>query len=157
MQTEIFKPLGMENTRVWNRNSVEKTFKNKADDFENLDGKITEIKPTFYDGVAGDGAVFSSLNDLLKWDQFWYENPLISPENLQEAFQKTTLKNGDISSYGFGWLVTKEGMWHNGTWMGANTIIIRNIKKKRVMVILDNSANLFFDNILDELGGVDID
>ena len=157
MQTEIFKPLGMENTRVWNRNSVEKTFKNKADDFENLDGKITEIKPTFYDEVAGDGAVFSSLNDLLKWDQFWYENPLIKPENLQEAFKEVTLNNGEISTYGFGWLITEEGMWHNGTWMGANTIIIRNIKKKRVMVILDNSANLFFDNILDELGGVDID
>ena len=157
MKTEFFEPLGMENTRVWNRNSKDKTFKNKADDFENLDGKITEIKPTFYDGVAGDGAVFSSLNDLLKWDQFWYENSLISPDNLQEAFRKTTLNNGEISTYGFGWLVTEEGMWHNGTWMGANTIIIRNIKKKRVMVILDNSANLYFDKILDELGGVDID
>jgi len=157
MQTEIFEPLGMENTRVWNRNSAEKTFKNKADDFENHNGKITEIKPTFYDGVAGDGAVFSSLNDLLKWDQFWYENPLISPDNLQEAFKPVTLKNGEISSYGFGWLITEEGMWHNGTWMGANTIIIRNIKKKRVLVILDNSTNLFFDKILDELGGVEID
>ena len=93
----------------------------------------------------------------MKWDQFWYENPLLSSENLEEAFKPVTLNNGEISTYGFGWLVTEEGMWHNGTWMGANTIIIRNIKKKRVMVILDNSDNLFFDKILDELGGVTLD
>ncbi len=155
MKTEMFEPLGMENTRVWNRNSTETIFKNKADDFDLFSEKPTLLEPTFYDGVAGDGAVFSSITDLLKWDQFWYENPLISPANLQEAFKKPTLNNGEKSDYGFGWLTTENGMWHNGTWMGANTIIIRNVKKKSCTVILDNSSNLLFDKILDELGTVE--
>ncbi len=157
MQTELFEPLGMENTRVWNRNSKETGFKNKADDFELFNGKTTLLEPTFYDGVAGDGAVFSSIEDLLKWDQFWYENPLVSPPNLAEAFQKPTLNNGEKSDYGFGWMVTDNGMWHNGTWMGASTIILRNTKKKTCTVLLDNSTNLFFENILDDLGKVELE
>ncbi|MEO0338196.1 MAG: serine hydrolase domain-containing protein [Bacteroidota bacterium] len=151
MRTELFEPLGMKNTRVWNLKSQESTFINKANDFENFKGITSPIEPTFIDGVAGDGAVFSSATDMLIWDQFWYENDLISPDNLREAFVKPQLTNGKASDYGFGWMVTDNGSWHNGAWLGANTIIVRNTEKKTCMVILDNSSNIFFDKILKEL------
>lgn len=151
MQKEIFTPLGMVNTRVWNLKSEEKTFKNKADDFDNFQNKAKELKPTFLDGVAGDGAVFSSVKDMFLWDKFWYKNPLIESENLKEAFKKPILNNGKTADYGFGWLITEKGMWHNGAWLGANTIIIRNTETKNCLVILDNSSNIFFDKIIDEL------
>lgn len=151
MQKEIFTPLGMLNTRVWNLKSKDKTFKNKADDFDNFQGDTKELKPTFLDGIAGDGAVFSSAKDMFLWDKFWYENSLIEDKNLKEAFKKPTLNNGKESDYGFGWLITEKGMWHNGAWLGANTIIIRNTERKNCLVILDNSSNIFFDKIIEEL------
>ena len=151
MRTELFEPLGMKNTRVWNLKSEESTFTNKVDDFENFKGINSPIEPTFIDGVAGDGAVFSSATDMLIWDQFWYENDLISPENLKQAFVKPQLTNGKASDYGFGWMITDNGSWHNGAWLGANTMIIRNTEKKTCMVILDNSSNIFFDKILKEI------
>ncbi len=151
MQKEIFMPLGMVNTRVWNLKSKDKTFKNKADDFDGFQGNGKELKPTFLDGVAGDGAVFSSVKDMFLWDKFWYENSLIEDKNLKEAFKKPTLNNGKESDYGFGWLITEKGMWHNGAWLGANTIIIRNTERKNCLVILDNSSNIFFDKIIKEL------
>ena len=42
-------------------------------------------------------------------------------------------------------------MWHNGAWLGANTVIIRNTERKNCLVILDNSSNIFFDKIIGEL------
>lgn len=152
MKREIFDPLGMNNTRVWNLLSDELKFPNKADDFNNLKGNVTEMKPSFIDGVAGDGAVFSSANDMLIWDKFWYKNDLISEPVLKEAFKKPKLLNGEKSDYGFGWLLTEDGMWHNGAWLGANTLIIRNTNKKTCTAIFDNSSNLFFGKITQELG-----
>jgi len=153
MSKELFIPLGMVNTRVWNLKSKETTFLNKADDFENFEGIASPLESTFIDGVAGDGAVFSSSQDMLIWDAFWDKNSLLSPSNLAEAFKKPTLNNGKLSDYGFGWLVTDNGMWHNGSWLGARTIIVRNTKKKTCMVLIDNSSNVFFDEIIEELKG----
>ena len=150
MKEELFTPLEMHNTRVWNLISRE-PFKNKAEDLENFNGDLKHIEPSYIDGVAGDGAVFSSISDMLKWDHFWYENKLIPKENLQEAFKRPILNNGNQSDYGFGWIITKDGMWHNGSWLGARTIIIRNTEQKKCLVVLDNSSNLSFDKILKEL------
>lgn len=151
MKRELFDPLGMKNTRVWNLLSSESTFTNKADDFDNLKGNVAELKPTYIDGVAGDGAVFSSANDMLIWDSFWYENKLISKPLIAEAIKKPKLLNGEESDYGFGWLITDNGMWHNGSWLGARTIIVRNTKEKTCTAIFDNSSNLYFEKILEEL------
>jgi len=151
MKNELFDPLGMKNTRVWNLLSSDSTYTNKADDFDNLKGNVSELKPTFIDGVAGDGAVFSSANDMLIWDSFWNGNELINTTLLEEAFKKPKLIDGTESDYGFGWIVTENGMWHNGAWLGANTIIMRNTKEKTCTAIFDNSSNMFFDKILKEL------
>lgn len=151
MKKEIFDPLGMNNTRVWNLLSEESTFPNKADDFDNKFWNLSEREPSFIDGVAGDGAVFASVNDMLIWDSFWYENQLISQPILEQAFKKPKLLNGKESDYGFGWVITENGMWHNGVWLGARTIIMRNTNEKTCTAIFDNSSNLFFDKILKEL------
>lgn len=152
MKDNIFIPLGMDDTRVWNLISEDKTFKGKTDGFEDLAGEIREIKPTFVDGVAGDGGVFSSINDFVIWDRFWYENKLISNGNLKEAFKRPTLNNGEISNYGFGWIIINEDVvMHNGAWLAANTYFVRNTKKKTSFVLLDNSSNLFFDKIIGNI------
>lgn len=156
MNKNIFQALGMEHTRVWNLLSKEKSFVNKTVGFsyESKD-LIKAVEPTFIDGVAGDGGVFSSIYDLLKWDAFWYKNDLISPENLAEAFKKPVLNNGEISKYGFGWMVEKNGqLWHNGSWLAANSMFIRNVDKKTCFVLLDNSTNPFFNKIIKQFDTV---
>ncbi|MEM8901484.1 MAG: hypothetical protein AAGC85_25465 [Bacteroidota bacterium] len=89
--------------------------------------------------------------DMLIWDSFWYENELISQENLHEAFKEPTLLNGETSDYGFGWGITKTGAWHNGSCLGARTYISRNTQEKTVMAILDNSSNIHLDEIISTL------
>lgn len=152
MKDNIFIPLEMNDTRVWNLISEDKSFIGKTDGFEDLAGEVREIKPTFIDGVSGDGAVFSSINDFVIWDKFWYENKLISSENLKEAFKRPTLNNGEKSNYGFGWVIINEDVvMHNGAWLASNTYFVRNIKKRTSYVLLDNSSNLFFDKIIKNI------
>lgn len=151
MLESVFQPLDLQNTRVWNLNSADATFPNQVKDFGKI-GKINiPLAPSFIDGVAGDGGVFSSINDLEKWDKYWYENSLLSAENLAEAYQQPQLNDGTTSDYGFGWLLQKDAMWHNGSWLGARTIIIRNRVKQNCLVVLDNSFNRRFDRIVQEL------
>ncbi|MFP2996867.1 serine hydrolase domain-containing protein [Spongiivirga sp. MCCC 1A20706] len=151
MKVELFDPLGMKNTRVWNLLSDEKTFKNKTSSFVNFGGRKEALVPEILDGVSGDGAVFSSLDDFVIWNQFWYENNILSEETIKEAFKTPTLINAETSNYGFGWRVTPSAVMHNGSWLGARTTIIRNFELKNCLVILDNSSSLHIDRIGQEL------
>lgn len=154
MREQLFTPLGMKNTRVWNLFSAESIFPNKTKSFMNM-VKAAPLSPSWLDGVAGDGAVFSSLEDFLIWDQFWYNNDLISSEHLKEAFKMPTLTDGTISDYGFGWTVSGDDMvWHNGSWLGARTAIIRRMSNKTCLVLLDNSLNERHNDILQQINTV---
>lgn len=151
LRTAILDPLDMQGTRVWNLASTDKIFSNKADDLQNLLGNLSTLEPSFIDGVAGDGAVFSSLHDLAKWHQFWDSNELISEALMQTAQEPAQLNNGDHTQYGFGWVLASSGIWHNGKWLGANTIMMRNRVNNTALVLLDNSSNLLFDGIVEKI------
>lgn len=155
MQDALFTPLQMKNTRVWNLVSKDKYFENKTSSFDNFMGTASKLTPGVLDGVAGDGSIFSSVDDFVIWNQFWSENSLLSKETMAEAFKKPTLNNGKQSYYGFGWIVTQRvGTWHNGSWLGARTLIARNEKLKNCIVVLDNSSSKNVDLIGRELAKV---
>lgn len=150
MQENVFEPLKMNDTRVWNLVSEDDTFENKTETFSNNNGVRSAIAPDFLDGVAGDGAVFCSSSDFIKWNEFWNGNSLISDSLLAQAFVAPTLTSGEVSDYGFGWVLTDEGMWHNGSWIGAHTMFARNTKLNNCLVVLDNSDNPRIEEILDQ-------
>ncbi len=154
MQEQLFEPLGMNNSRIWNLLSAKDDGGNRADDLviSNIETEITRLEPSYIDGVAGDGAVFSSVSDLLKWDQYWYSEELMPRSSKVQAFEPPILSNGKKSDYGFGWMITEDGMWHNGSWLGARTGIYRNTKEKTCTILLDNSSNIYLDDIVYALG-----
>lgn len=150
MKENVFEPLELQNTRVWNLKSETKfdDLKNTASGFKAFfNMNLFPVKPIWIDGVAGDGAVFSSINDLKKWNEVWNGNSLLSEEELSEAFKKPKLRDGTLSEYGFGWVLQEKGMWHNGKYLAANSIIIRNPERRNCFVLLDNSSNNRFEKI----------
>ncbi len=146
LKEKLFEPLNMDDSRVWNLLSTT-PFPNKAKGFEKYMDHTSEVTPEFIDGVAGDGAVFVSLNDFEKWHRFWYSSNLIDSTHILQAFEKPILNNGEESDYGFGWIIQNEGHWHNGGWLAANTYIKRVPESGRCIVILDNSSNFMFFEI----------
>ena len=150
MKNEVFTPLGLNETRVWNLRSNDKSssIDNISSGFESyLKSKPVSIKPTWIDGVAGDGGIFTSLKDLKKWFIIWQKNSLLTAEELKEAYIPPTLKNNQKSNYGFGWVIEGHSVWHNGKWLATNSMLIRDLKNKVDFVIVDNSTNIRFDKI----------
>lgn len=150
MEKELFEPLGMHDTRVWNLVSADRS-DNQASDFEQINQDRSAVEVPWIDGVAGDGAVFSSLHDFVIWDKFWAGNSLVGDELLKQAITPATLNDGTESDYGFGWVVAGNRHWHNGSWLGARTFILRYPESRFCLVVLDNSSNPRLDAIVSEL------
>ena len=49
------------------------------------------------------GALMSTLDDMLKWQNALNKNVLLKAENSEKAFSKYKLDNGDEFAYGYGW------------------------------------------------------
>ena len=139
MDQEIFIPLSMKNSSVWNLNTtvgkledrVQGTNKKKLNDF------------TWMDGIAGDGAVFICIEDFIKWDRSLANYTIVSDTTFQEAVTPFITSNGDTSYYGFGWSLSENSsdMDHTGGWVGALTYIYRNPESGLLFVLLDSSTN----------------
>ena len=140
MDQEIFVPLLMDNSSVWNLNTapgkimdrVQGTNKNKLNDY------------TWMDGVAGDDAVFVCIEDFIKWDRSLTNHTLVSKSTFQEAITPFFTTEGDTSYYGFGWALSDEdsSMDHSGLWVGAITYIYRDPDNGLLIVLLDSSTNI---------------
>jgi CubicO group peptidase (beta-lactamase class C family) len=98
----------------------------------------------FLDGVAGDKGIYSTVTDLLKWDQALYSDKLVSQATLKEAYTPHTRWMGN-RSYGFGWhLMLFDNdtiVYHGGWWHGFNCDFIRDIKQKNTIIVLSNHVN----------------
>lgn len=132
----IFQPLQMQHSRVFNLLSAESTFESRA--FGKDGDRLNDL--IFLDGVAGDGAVYASANDLLKWDRAIYENKIISKALQDEAFHSVVHINKQLD-YGFGWVISKDKDYirHSGQWVGFRTLLKRNLTDQSLIVVLSNN------------------
>lgn len=60
------------------------------------------------------GALTTSVDDLLRWDEALYGEALLPPAALEQAWTPVTLAGGAIADYGYGWRL--------GTYAGRRTI-----------------------------------
>jgi CubicO group peptidase (beta-lactamase class C family) len=148
---KILRPLGMLNTFVYNgsphdSNSISVAY----DQFGN--------RADADDLMTGSSGVYSTVDDLLKWDQALYTEKLVRQSTLAEAFTPGRVKEG-TSTYGFGWNVEeKDGrkfIWHQGATGGYRALIERRLAEKITVIILTNKGNskrlLMADAILNIL------
>lgn len=135
----IFGPLGMTHTFIYDK--YDTVVPNRATGYNK---NYARAGVDFLDGVAGDKGVYSTVTDLLKWDQALYGNKLVSQATLKEAYTPhTRWLNGH--SYGFGWrLFQYDGdtiIYHGGWWHGFNADFIRDVKKGNTIIVLSNHIN----------------
>lgn len=147
MEKKIFKPLGMDNTLVFDESKPE--IKNKV-----IAYNIFEEKDDYNLLTAGAGGIFSTVEDLLKWDQALYTNKLISQETLKGAFTPATLNDGStvslggVESYGFGWSLVKFGDFnivkHGGSLNGFQNMFIRELNNRIAIITLSNNGPCYY-------------
>jgi CubicO group peptidase (beta-lactamase class C family) len=111
----------------------------------------TDQSPT--SATLGDGGVYSSLEDLAKWDEASRRNTLLSQQEMQPALTPVNVSSGEVTgpdglpaAYGFGWFLNPyrnhQRMWHYGETIGFRTTVQRFIADNLAIIILCNRADL---------------
>lgn len=142
VKDEIFDPLDMNHTYAWNK-EVTDTITNTASGFTRRGRHYRLFAHNPLDEVLGDKSVYTTVGDLLKWDQALYTNILISDSLLKAAFTPTKTSRGRLSKYGYGWRLNeidgKKVIYHNGLWNGFTATLTRYVEDKMTIILLNNT------------------
>ncbi len=161
MEEEIFKPLEMNNSFVF-RLKNEKDF--ETDNMTTGYHGWRVANHLYLDGVVGDKGIYSTTEDLLKWDYAIHHEQLVSQNSLEKAFQSVPGNYRYGRGYGFGWRIRHDSndnkiVYHGGWWRGYNTSLVRDLDNKYTIIILGNrynkSVNTCFLDVLNILNKKD--
>ena len=146
MRERIFEPLDMSHSYIYsmrNDTLVSLYMPVDAHGHDLFKNGPLKTQNDYLNGVMGDKIMFSTVEDLWKFNQALDKHVLL-PDSLQaEAFKPGSpeWKNGE--NYGFGWRMSKErpGMYfHFGWWKGYRSAIIRDTNKNRFLALLTNTT-----------------
>jgi len=135
--SRIFEPLGMDATFI----------------LTSLDQKTADVARGYdksgqsddFEGMAtGESGVYSTVADLLRFDQALYSERLVSQRTLAEAFVPARVREGS-SSYGFGWNIVTDAsgtrVWHQGNTAGFRAFIERRLRDRITVIMLTNGCD----------------
>lgn len=141
MAKYIFRPLGMNNTFVY-----DPARGLPANATISYRYNWTREPDMFADGVTGDKGIYSTAEDMFRWDQSFYNRTLLSNESIELSYGPCSFEKPGIKNYGLGWrmLCYPNGnkiIYHNGWWHGNNTSFYRLIKENMTIIVLGNKFN----------------
>ena len=163
LRDEIFNPVGMEHSFVYESpkavpnnppgyiNAVAYTWRKKKE----IWGPTWGTPPARHEEVltVGDGAVWTNLDDMLKWDIAVRERKLLKPATWKLALTPSKTRDGKTNDYGLGWGLYYDkpaklyGYGHDGSWGGFETCYYRYLTADRTTVLLSNRANFNTDKL----------
>jgi CubicO group peptidase (beta-lactamase class C family) len=150
MQTRIFEPLEMNNTVVFHR--LGQVIPHQAEGYLVADNGEIEAS-SLPSVIAGDGNVFSSLNDLAKYDNALRNAAFIRQETLALAFTIGELDDGSPTEfYGLGWGISDDHfVEHSGGWFGTSTHYRHYINVPVTIIVLANDENYDSTELVDDI------
>lgn len=136
LRDRIFAPLGMTNSVAYEEGVS--TVSNRAYGYSRENGVWTRTDQSTTSAVLGDGGIYSSIDDLARWDAALYVDRLLSDESRRMAFSPSTKTDEAGVDYGFGWRITGDTLWHSGETIGFRNVIVRNPARRLTVVVLTN-------------------
>jgi CubicO group peptidase (beta-lactamase class C family) len=136
LRARIFMPLGMRDTLAYEAAVSSVTHRAFGYSYERSAWRRTDQSVT--SAVLGDGGVYSSIDDLAKWDAALYEGRLLSARSLALAFTPATATDDPAVRYGLGWRISGETLWHSGETVGFRNVIVRYPRRHFTVIVLTN-------------------
>lgn len=138
MKKNVFEPLGMNNTYVFS----------KIDSAHYIETySVSRPFPMdHYDCSYGDKNVYTTVRDLLKWDNVLYTGDFLKPQTIALSYQALSHERPSIHNYGLGWRMINSPagdtvIYHNGFWHGTNAVFTRFVQDTAVVIIIGNKQN----------------
>ena len=141
LQENIFAPLGMKNSGYDHYNTIigkrASGYVKTPRGYENAPYLDTSIP-------YAAGSLYSTVEDLYLWDQALYTDKLLSTKYRELLFKP------NLDNYAYGWVIAKASLsgsketvssiWHNGGINGFNTLIVRLVDNRHLIILLDNTS-----------------
>ena len=145
VKQRIFDPIGMHDSFVYdmNEDTIVSFYVNTEVMGHTYRGwRPIRARNEYLNGVTGDKGVYTSIEDLAKFDQAITNNFLVSDSSMQEAFTRGSPKYWRRKdNYGFGWRIKESEdstAFHFGWWKGFRAYYIRDMKNSKTLIVLTN-------------------
>ena len=119
----IFQKIGMKHSRYASDAAI---IKNRAYGYQQKTTGYVNKTAISFSIPFSSGALMSTVDDMLLWQNALNKEVLLKPETIKKAFTKYKLNNGEIFNYGYGWhlkdidgIATRE---HGGSIFGFKTM-----------------------------------
>ncbi|MCF4102514.1 serine hydrolase [Gillisia sp. M10.2A] len=94
--------------------------------------------------ALGAGYIFSTAEDLYKFDQGLYRDKLLSPDLIKESYKYTRLKNDSLSNYGYGWRIydndSIKEVYVVGDGTDTRSSIQRYLNSRKTLIYIHNNS-----------------
>jgi D-alanyl-D-alanine carboxypeptidase len=158
IRKNIFNPLKMYSSDVINPDSK---ISERAYGYEFEDGKfrISDAGENIFFSTMGDGGIYSSVNDYLKWILAIQNGKVLSHGIVEDAQSAhiTIDKTRDLT-YGYGWFVIGSDadkiVFHTGSNGGFRTVIFMIPSKKYSVVIFSNRTGIDLEDLVREINKI---
>ena len=136
LRRRIFLPLGMHGTVAYEPGVS--VIPARAFGYTNLGARWARTDQSLTSAVLGDGGIYSSIDDLARWDAALSDARLLRTESLRQAFTPATASDDPNVRYGCGWRITGATVWHSGETVGFRSVIVRYPQRAFTVVLLTN-------------------
>jgi len=149
LRHNIFDVLGMNDSGYDSNRTI---LPHRAAGYQKEGGKLLNAKYIDPSVAYAAGALYSTVNDLMIWDQALYTDKLVTQKTRQEIF--TPYK--EIVGYGWaiGTLFNRKMQHHNGGIDGFVSSFARFPDDKVLIVVLSNRDGVPIDNISRDLAAI---
>jgi hypothetical protein len=136
----VFGPATMRTARLVSESEI---IPNRAAGYRLEDGQLrnqTWIAPSL--NTTADGGLYMSVMDIAAWDAALQSDSILSTASKQAMWQPTTLPDGTVHAYGFGWRLNPTNghrtVKHSGDWQGFSAHISRYLDDGLTVVVMTN-------------------
>jgi CubicO group peptidase (beta-lactamase class C family) len=163
LRERIFKPLEMQRTFAYEEGRNE--IANRAHGHSHSAGGWRETDQSSTSAVLGDGGIYSSLDDLEKWDGALTNHTLLTAEEMAPALAPpATASGGPLQKpdgrlaplYGFGWFLDPyrghRRYSHYGETVGFRTAIQRFPDDALTVIVLSNRSEVDAPALAESVG-----
>jgi N-acyl-D-aspartate/D-glutamate deacylase len=156
VEARIFAELGMTNSVVLDDHHPRLAKRAYGYRIDGDGFALDDDDPLNY--LVGSGGIYSTVEDLLLWDQALYGERLVTKLALAKAFSPARLNNGEFYPYGFGWRLGEHlghrRIAHGGSWVGFRTFIGRYVDDRFSVIVVTNLAEAKPERIADTIAAI---
>ena len=140
LSEKIFSHLGMNRSVAYEKGISQ--VQNRALGYVNTDSGFVDSDQSLTSAILGDGGIYSSALDLLKWDKEINNPTLLPKEKFSKIFEKGKTTSGKEFDYGYGWRLDPYKNYyrpyHTGGTSGFSNIYMKIPELKLTIIVLIN-------------------